>query len=199
MVFFKKKNKEVFDIYCRDRTLKNLIDSSFTQKVTNDLGYEDRIIFYVKEGIKYRNLLKQVLEDGYSKHKSDITCDIPDYKTFLSLEQAMIDDREQYQHKSICVEGYIAYSLCPSQTWSRDNGVFIYPLPCETDSEVQINYALVDDCNATESIILVSDRPLPTKRGMHIRVHGEPSFHKAWDGGRPAKVHILVHEYEILE
>jgi len=193
------QKKETFDIRCRDRSLKNIIDECYSRKPDWDGDYEDRVIFYVKQGIKYRQLLLELLDEGYAKHKSDPSCDIPDYKTFLSLEQTMIDNQDEYQHKTICVEGYVAYSLWDHKEWNRNNAcVFIYPIPCETDAEKHIFYSLADELNATDSIILVSDDLLPTQTGVHIRAYGVPCFYKAWDGGRAGKVHILVQKYEVL-
>ena len=88
--------------------MKNLIDGCYHERPEWDGYYETRVTYYVEEGIKYRELLREILAEGYEKHKNDPSCDIPDYRTFLSLEQSMIDDRDAYQKKTVCVEGYIA-------------------------------------------------------------------------------------------
>lgn len=194
------EKKVDFDIHCMDRTLKNIIDGCCREKPKGEYEYEARIKFYVREGIKHKKLLEKILADGYAKHKSDPLCDIPDYKTFLSQEQFMIDHQEQYIGKTICVEGYIAYSLALHNEWRHDNAaVFISPIPCQTEIEKDIYYDLVDTFHATDEVILVSDKPLPTQAGTHIRAYGVPSFYEVDNGERPGKVHILVREYEILE
>lgn len=193
------QKKEDYDIHCYDRRLKDIIDDSFKEKPEN-IDYECVARYYVSQGIKYHKLLKNILDNGYSKHKCDSSCNIPDYKTFLSLEQKMIDNQEDFIGKSVCVEGYVAYYLWSDKPWSRCNaGVFIYPLPCKTDVELQINYDLIDELHATDSIILISDIPLPLDQGTHIRVHGTPSFYDPRNGERAGKVHLLVHDYEIIE
>ena len=194
------KRKEDYDIHCPDRKLKDLIDSCYHEKPEWDGYYETRVTYYVKEGIKYRDLLREILSEGYKKHKRDPGCDIPDYQTFLSLEKSMIDDRNAYQKMTVCVEGYIAYHLQDYTTkWMRDNtAVFIYPLPCKSKAEKMIIYALCDDMRATDHIILVSDFPIPTEEGLHIRVHGIPCFYNVFGGEMASKVHLLVQEYEII-
>ena len=95
------KRKEDYDIHCPDRKLKDLIDSCYHEKPEWDGYYETRVTYYVKEGIKYRDLLREILSEGYKKHKRDPGCDIPDYQTFLSLEKSMIDDRNAYQKMTV--------------------------------------------------------------------------------------------------
>lgn len=201
MWHFKRKEKEDYDIHCRDRRLKNLIDSCYHERPEWDGYYETRVTYYVEEGIKYRELLREILAEGYAKHKRDQNCDIPDYQTFLSLEQSMIDDQDAYQGKTVCVEGYISYHLRNYRNgWTRDNSaVFIYPIPCKSEVEKKIIYALCDDMRATESLVLVSDTLLPTQEGLHIRVHGVPYFYSVPGGDRAGKVHILVKEYEVIK
>ena len=198
MGIFQKKSD--FDIHCSDRKLKDLIDECYHEKPDWDGYYESRAIFCVEDGIKYRKLLKMLLEDGYAKHQHDPTCDIPDYRTFISLEPIMLNNPPEYHNKSVCVEGYIAWYLWDYSEWNRDNaGVGIYPLPCQTNAEKKINYALMDDLNITNDITLVSDQPLPLSIGLHIRVHGVPYFYETDDGSRPGRVHILVSEFEIIQ
>lgn len=197
MSIFRKK--ESFDIRCHDRTLKNLIDNCYHEKPDRDWYYEGRVTFYVEQGIKYRQLLGELIDEGYAKHKSDPSCDIPDYKTFLSLERTMLENKDEYKDKTICIEGYVSCTFCYSAIWSRDTaGIWIYPLPCKTKTELKINYALFDDIGTTHPIILVSDQPLNVEDGMHIRAHGVPYFYKSYDGGNPDRVHILIQDYEIL-
>lgn len=183
MGLFRKKDN--YDIICRDRNLKNIIDN-FYQDSSSEYDYQDRIAFLVEDGIKFRTLLKDWLENEYTKHYSDNTCDIPNYKTFLSLKDKMIDAPEEYKNKSICVEGYVAYRLLP-------NAVFIYPIPCKNDVEKRLFYALADDLRATDSIILISEELHSLESGTHIRVYGIPSFYT------PTTVHICVQKYEILD
>lgn len=199
MFMGRKKNDN--DIHCSDRALKNLIDDCYHGKPEWDSDYECRIRHYVEEGIKYRKLLRKLLDEGYAKHHSDQSCDIPDYKSFLALEQSMIDAPSEYHDKVVCVEGYVAYhSQDYRSSWTRDNAaIFIYPLPCASEAEKSIIFSLCDDLLATEAITLVSDSPLPTGKGLHIRVHGTPHFYKTPGGDKAAKVHILVQKYEIVE
>ena len=193
-----KKQKD-YDIHCADERLKKLIRDQCKETPEDEIDYEYVARYYIEQGIKYRELLKKILEEGYSKHQSDSSCDIPNYKSFISFEQVMIDNQADFKDKSICVEGYVAYHLWDYKQWGRNNaGVFIYPLPNKTDIEDQINMALIDELYATDSIILVSDTPLPIERGLHIRVHGVPSFYRTPDGSRAGKVHILVQNYEVI-
>ena len=198
-IFQKREN---FDISCRDRTIKDLIDKCYGERPDSEATYQDRVAFYIEQGIKYRDMLNQLISDGYAKHKSDPSCDIPDYKAFLSLERTMLENRDEYKDKTICIEGYVSHVFLPwyPEKWGRDTaGIWIYPLPCKTETEKKINYAIADDLCATSSVTLVSDQPLTVEEGMHIRVHGVPYFYKPHDGGNPANVHILIRDYEVLD
>lgn len=196
-IFGKTKD---YDIHCTDGRLKKLIRDQFKETPENEIDYEYFARFYIRQGIKYHELLKKILEEGYSKHQSDFSCDIPDYKSFILLEQAMINNQADFKEKSICVEGYVAYHLWDYKQWGRNNAaVFIYPIPWKTDIDLQIQHDLIDELCATDCIILVSDNPLPIDEGIHIRVHGVPSFYTTDDGSRPGKVHLLVNNYEVIE
>lgn len=199
MSFFKKK--EDFDIQCSNRTLKNLIDECYGS-TASWADYEHRTMFLVEQCIKYRKLLNLIMDEAYEKHVSDYSCDIPDYKTFISEEKEMLKNRDEYKDKTICVEGYVSNVFRPfyPEVWNRDNaGVMIYPMPCRTEVEEKIINTLVADICATDFIMLVSDSPIEVESGNHIRVYGRPYFYKTNGGGTATKVHILVNKYEILE
>ena len=192
-------NSKGNDIHCSSRSLKDLIDK-IEGRPDNDILYEDIAEYYIRLGNKYKELINNMLEEGYSEHKSDLSCDIPDYKSFLQIEQKMIDDQSHYQDASICVEGFISTGLWASKEWTRDSAtVWIDPIPNYTEVEHRMIVDIYDEFKISRPILLASDEPIiPLDEGTHIRVHGTPYFYEAWDGGRPARAKILVKECEIV-
>lgn len=199
MAFFKKKIGD--DILCRDRELKDLLDRYYGKEPDWDGEYQDRAIFAVKDAEKLRARMIEILNDGYSRHTSFPGFDIPDYKTFASLMRKMLDNPEEYSGKSVCVEGYIAWSSRSYyhwQKWSRKNaGAVIYPFPCKTETEKIINLILMDDVPATTSISVVSDDPFPLIEGLHIRALGE--IYVFVNGADDAGIGILAKKVEVLD
>ena len=181
--------KESFDIQCSDRRIKNMIDAYYKKEPDNCGYYEDKVAFFVEYGIKYFREIDKWLELEYAKHHSDTSCDIPDYKTFLSMEKIMLDNQNEYQNKSVCVEGYIAYGAFDS--------VNIYPVPCRSEIEKKCAYTLAD-FRAFYSLVLIGKKAeeinYTLNYGTHIRVYGVTSPRKGWDN-----VPIIIHRYEVLE
>lgn len=197
--FFTEKSD--YNIQCYNRTLKNLIDLCCNSErgYTGCIHYESAAIDCIRKFLHLREVFQKILLDGYKSHKTDVSCEIPDYQTFLSLQQKMKDSPEHYKNKTVCVEGYVAYSIGEYEKWDHDSAaVWIYPLPFKTNAEKEICFALVDELNLTKSISLCSDQPLPKEEGLHIRVYGIPYFYTAWDGGKGEDVRILVDKFFVL-
>ena len=205
--------KESNDIYCGSRTIKNLVDEEVGENVS-DIGYESWVEMFVREGIRYRDILKKMLEEGYESHLSDPRCDIPDFKTFIEKKSEMIRNSRKWERKTICVEGYVSIiirAFCGWEQWGRDNAaVEIYPLPCKTYTQKQICYDLMDWIfRKTGPIRIISDYELPVEAGQHIRVHGTTFFegcHDEYDeddvdeyGNVPGSVSVLLRKLEILD
>lgn len=153
----------------------------------------------VKQYLLFKNVFEHILSDGYAEHASDLTCDIPNYKTYLSLEQTIRDNPKRYHTKSIFVEGYVAYGLHSGTIGGLDNSeVTLSPLPCKTTVEMEICHVWMDDLHMMRPVFLCSDDPIPGERGLPLRVHGIPYFYNAWDGGTAAGVKIFVQHYSVI-
>lgn len=181
--------KENFDIQCSDRRIKNMVDKYYRKEPDWSGYYEESVAFLVEYGIRYLDTISEWIKIEYANHYSDASCDIPDYKTFLSLEQSMLDNQTEYQNKSVCVEGYIA--------WSGIDSVNIYPVPFRSEIEKKSAYTL-SEFRDFHSLVLIGkqaeEMSYSLEDGTHIRVYGVTSPYKDWDN-----VPILVQRYEVLD
>jgi hypothetical protein len=185
MSLFSKKDD--FDIKCSDRSIKNKIDNYYETKLDNDVEYAYKTDLFVSYGIKYFNNISKWLEIEYEKHTKDDKCNIPDYKTFLSLADDIRKNKDKYIDKTVYVEGYIAYGAFDT--------VDIYPVPCRSDIEKKCAIELAE-FKAFDSLCLIGKKAeemnYTLNYGTHIKVYGIVNTSKS--GGD-----IIVQSYEVVE
>ena len=207
--------RENYYIQCSNRELKDLIDTVFGKSA--DAYYEGAAIILIKEAIRHRRVLEEILKNGYESHKSDFDCDIPNFETFIKSQQQLIRNNKQHERTTVCVEGYVFSNMGPydafgrDRQWTRDNAcIHLYPIPCKSEAEreacADLNYYVF---GKLKSIRVVCDYNPELEEGQHVRIHGSRVFDGCYDeydeddedyyGNVPGAVSVLVRTIEKLD